>query len=72
MTPVHTFRVFIVALALVIAQAVLQPAAADQLDELRAQGQIGERFDGAVKVRERRFGLTSEQLKPASESSEPR
>ena len=52
MTPVHTFRVFIVALALVITQAVLQPAAADQLDELRAKGQIGERFDGYAEARD--------------------
>ncbi len=52
MTSISIFRVFTVALALVIAQAVLQPAAADQLDELRAQGQIGERFDGFAEARD--------------------
>ena len=52
MNPIHSLRVLLVALALVIAPATLQPAAADQLDDLRAQGQIGERFDGYAEARD--------------------
>ncbi len=51
MNPLHTFRIFLIALALLIAPAALQPAVADQLDELRTQGQIGERFDGYAEAR---------------------
>ncbi len=47
----NSLRVFLVAAALVLAPAVLQPAAADQLDDLRAQGQVGERFDGYAEAR---------------------
>ncbi len=51
MNAINSLRVFLVALALVVAPAALQPAAADQLDDLRAQGQIGERFDGYAEAR---------------------
>lgn len=48
----NSLRVFLIAAALLLAPAVLQPAAADQLDDLRAQGQIGERFDGYAEARD--------------------
>ncbi len=51
MNPIHSLRVLLVALAMLIAPAAVQPAVADQLDDLRAEGQIGERFDGYAEAR---------------------
>ena len=51
MKPMQSLKVFLVAMALILAPAVLQPAAADALDDLRAQGQVGERFDGFAEAR---------------------
>ncbi len=43
---------FLAALALVVAVVVGGPAAAQSLDDLRAAGVVGERFDGLVEVRD--------------------
>jgi len=47
----NSLRIFSIAAVLVLAPAALYPAAADQLDDLRAQGQVGERFDGYAEAR---------------------
>ena len=51
MKPIHSLRIFLLVLALLLVPAAPQPAAADPLDDLRAQGQIGERFDGFAEAR---------------------
>ncbi len=51
MNPVQSIRALFVAVALLAAAAIGQPALADQLDDLRAQGQIGERVDGYAEAR---------------------
>lgn len=51
MKPVHSIRALLAAAALLFATLAVQPAAADQLDDFRAQGQIGERSDGYAEAR---------------------
>lgn len=51
MKPVQSIHALLVAAVLLLASVVVQPAVADQLDDFRAQGQIGERSDGYAEAR---------------------